>query len=242
MTNCGINFNSRNFLKRVGTQKMTRVYEERQAIYSQGDAEDAMFCIQNGTVKRVVASPRGRQAVIAILGPGDVFGEGCMVSRSLRASTAITIQPSTISCVKKETLVQLINKDPVFSKLIIINLLSRMDRVEEDFADRLFNFSEKRLARILLQLSHLGPECRDGATCPKVNQEHLAQMVGTTRSRISHFMNKFRKLGFVDYHGNDAVTVRSGLLSVVQHDSPFGQTPIVPICPSQSLRLMNCGV
>ena len=241
MTNRGINLNSRDFLKRVGAQKTTRVYEERQAIYSQGDAADAMFCIQNGTVKLVVASLRGRQAVIAILGPGDVFGEGCLVNRSRRVSTAITIQPSTISCVKSETLVQLINKDPVFSKLIIINLLSRMGRVEEDFADRLFNFSEKRLARILLQLSQLGPECRDGATCPKVNQEHLAQMVGTTRSRISHFMNKFRKLGFVDYHGNDAITVRSGLLRVVLHDSPPGQSPIVPICPSKELPLIICG-
>ena len=231
MANRGINLNSRNFLKRVGTQKTTRVYEERQAIYSQGDAADAMFCIQNGTVKLVVASPRGRQAVIAILGPGDVFGEGCLVSRSLRASTAITIQPSTISCVKRETMVRLINKDPVFSKLIIIKLLSRMGRVEEDFADRLFNFSEKRLAGILLQLSQLGPECRDGATCPKVNQEHLGQMVGTTRSRVSHFMNKFRKLGLVDYHGNDAVTVRSGLLRVVLHDSPPGSVSDRPHLP-----------
>ena len=232
MSNRGINFNFRNFVKRVGTQKTTRVYEERQAIYSQGDAADAMFCIQNGTVKLVVASPRGKQAVTAILGPGDVFGEGCLVSRSLRASTAITIQPSTISCVKKETLVQLINKDPVFSKLIIINLLSHMGRVEEDFVDLLFNSSEKRLARILLRLSQLGPECGDGATCPKVNQEHLAQMVGTTRSRVSHFMTKFRNLGFVDYHDNDAITVRSGLLSVVRHDLPHGQSPIVPICLS----------
>src|ERR1039458_1763348 len=189
MANRGINLNSRNSRKSVGPQKTTRVYEGRQAIYSQGDAADAMFCIQNGTVKLVVASLRGRQAVIAILGPGDVFGEGCLVNRSRRVSTAITIQPSTISCVKSETLVQLINKDPVFSKLIIINLLSRMGRVEEDFADRLFNFSEKRLARILLQVSDLGPECRDGATCPKVNQEHLAQMVGTTRSRISDIVN-----------------------------------------------------
>ena len=232
MSKRGINLNFRNFLKRVGTQKTTRVYKERQAIYSKGDAADAMFCIQNGTVKLVVSSPRGRQAVIAISGPGDVFGEGCLVNRSRRVSTAITIQPSTISCVKRETMVRLINDDPAFSKLILTNLLSRMGRVEEDFADRLFNFSEKRLARILLQLSQLGPECRDGATCPKVNQEHLAQMVGTTRSRISHFMNKFRKLGFVDYHGNDAITVRSGLLRVVLHDSPPGQSPIVPICPS----------
>ena len=219
MSNRGINLNFRNFLKRVGTQKTTRVYEERQAIYSQGDAADAMFCIQNGTVKLMVASPRGRQAVIAILGPGDVFGEGCLVNRSRRVSTAITIQSSTISCVKRETLVRLINDDPVFSKLIIINMLSRMGRVEEDFADRLFNFSERRLARILVQLSQLGPKCRDEATCPTVNQGHLAQMVGTTRSRVSHFMNKFRKLGFIDYSGyNGDLLVHNSLLNIALHD------------------------
>jgi CRP/FNR family cyclic AMP-dependent transcriptional regulator len=216
MTESGINPNSWDFLKRVGTQKTTRVYEERQAIYSQGDAADAMFYIQNGTVKLVVASPRGRRAVIAILGPSDVFGEDFLVNRSLRVSTAITIQLSTIACVKSETMVRLINDDPAFSKLILTNLLSRLVRVEEDFADRLFNYSEKRLARILLLLSRVDTEGRDGARCPKINQEHLAQMVGTTRSPVSYFMNKFRKLGFVDYHGNDAITVRSGLLSVVQ--------------------------
>jgi CRP-like cAMP-binding protein len=225
MTNCGINLNSRNFLKRVGTQKMTRVYEERQAIYSQGDAADAMFCIQNGTVKRVVASPRGRQAVIAILGPGDVFGEGCLAKQSLRMSTATAIQPSTIACVKKGILVRLIHREPAFAKLFISYLLSRMVRVEEDFVDRLFNFSEKRLARILLLLTHFGKEGRDGNAFPRINQEQLAQMVGTTRSRVSHFMNKFRKLGFIDYNGNGALTVHSGLLSAVLHDQPLGQTP-----------------
>lgn len=215
MSNREIVLNSRNFLKRVGTQMTTRVYGERQAIYSQGDAADAMFYIQNGIVKLVVASPGGKRAVIAILGPGDVFGEGCLVNRSLCVSTAITIQSSTISCVKREAMVQRINDDPAFSKLVLAAVLSRMVRVKEDFSDRLFSDSEKRLARVLLLLSRLGPEGRDGAKCPKVNQEHLAQIVGTTRARISHFMNKFRKLGFVDYHGNDDITVRSGLLSVV---------------------------
>jgi CRP/FNR family transcriptional regulator, cyclic AMP receptor protein len=230
MSNRGINFNSRNFLKRVSTQKTTRVYEERQTMYSQGDPADEMFYIQNGLVKLVLASPRGKQAVIAILGPGDLFGLTCLVDRSLRSSTATAIRRSTITCVKKGTVARLIHKDPAFAELIISHLLSRVVRVEEDFADRLFNSSEKRLARILLLLSQLGLECRDGATCPKVNQEHLAQMVGTTRSRISHFMNKFRKLGFVDYHGDDAITIRSGLLRVVLHDTPHGQAPLVPIC------------
>jgi CRP-like cAMP-binding protein len=208
-----LKFNSRNFLKRVGTQKSTLEYKDRQTIYSQGDTADAMFQIRHGSVKLVVASPRGKQAVIAILGPGDVFGEGCLLNRSLRMSTATAIQLSTIACVKKGPVARLIQQEPAFAKLFISYLLSRMVRVEEDFVDRLFNFSEKRLARILLMLTHFGKESGDGTAFPRINQEHLAQMVGTTRSRVSHFMNKFRKLGFVDYNGNGALTVHRGLLS-----------------------------
>ncbi len=213
-----VSFNSRNFLKRVGTQKTTREYQDRQVIYSQGDAADAMFQVQIGNVKLVVTSPHGKKAVIAILGPGDVFGEGCLVNRSLRTSTATAIQHSTITRVKKETLVHLIHHEPAFAKLMIAYLLSRMVRIEEDFVDRLFNFSEKRLARILLLLTSFGPESRDGTAFPRIHQEHLAQMVGTTRSRVSHFMNKFRKMGFVDYHGTGALTVHRDLLSGALHD------------------------
>ncbi len=213
-----LRFNSRNFLRRVGAQRTTREYQDRQAIYAQGDAADAMFQIENGHVKLVVASPRGKQAVIAILGPGDVFGEGCLVNQSLRKSTATAIQASTISRVKKGILVRRIHQDPAFAKLFISYLVSRMVRVEEDFVDRLFNFSEKRLARILLLLTSLGKENGDGTPLLKINQAHLAQMVGTTRSRVSHFMNKFRKLGFVDYNGSEALTVHSGLLNKVLRD------------------------
>jgi len=216
-----LTFNTRNFLKRVGTQKTTREYQDRQAIYSQGDPADAMFHIQNGNVKLVVASPRGKEAVIAILGPGDVFGEGCLVNRSLRKSTATAIQLCTISCVKKGTMVRLIHQQPAFARLFISYLLSRMGRVEEDFVDRLFNFSEKRLARVLLLLTSLGTESGDGSQLLKINQAQLAQMVGTTRSRVSHFMNKFRKLGFVDYNGSEALTVHSGLLRTVLRDQPL---------------------
>ena len=213
-----LTFNSRNFLKSIGTQKTTREYQDRQAIYSQGDAADAMFCIQNGNVKLVVASPRGKQAVIAILGPGDVFGEGCLAKQSLRMSTATALQPSTIARVNKGALIRLIHQEPAFAKLFISYLLSRMGRVEEDFVDRLFNCSERRLARILLLLARFGKESRAETAFPRINQESLAQMVGTTRSRVSHFMNKFRKLGFVDYNGNGALTVHGDLLSVVLHD------------------------
>jgi CRP-like cAMP-binding protein len=219
-----LTFNSRYFLKRIGNQKTTREYQDRQAIYSQGDAADAMFYIEDGNVKLAVTSPRGKKAVIAILGPGDVFGEGCLAKQPLRMSTATAIQPSAIARVNKGTLVRLIHQEPAFAKLLISYLLSRVVRVEEDFVDRLFNFSEKRLARILLMLAHFGKGSTTETVHLGINQEQLAQMVGTTRSRVSHFMNKFRKLGFVDYHGNGALTVHSGLLSVVQHDQPSGQT------------------
>jgi CRP/FNR family transcriptional regulator, cyclic AMP receptor protein len=212
-----LSFSSRNFLKRIGVEKTTREYQDRQAIYAQGDAADAMFHIQNGTVKLVVASPRGKQAVTAILGPGDVFGEGCLVQRSVRKSTATAIHASTIARVSRGGLVRLIHQDPAFAKLFISYLLSRMVRVEEDFVDRLFNFSEKRLARILLLLTDL-EESGDRSPLPKINQEQLAQMVGTTRSRVSHFMNKFRKLGFVDYAGDGALTVHRGPLNNILRD------------------------
>jgi len=170
-----------------------------------------------------------------------VFGEGCLARQSLRVSTATAIQPSTISRVNKGPLVRLIHQEPTFAKLFISYLLSRMGRVEEDFVDRLFNFSEKRLARILLLLTNFGAESGDGTAFPRVNQEHLAQMVGTTRSRVSHFMNKFRKLGFVDYNGDSALTVHRGLLSAVLHDQPSGQTlghshPPQTVVPRRELR------
>ncbi len=210
-----VTFNSRNLLKRVGAQQTTLEYRDRQAIYSQGDAADAMFHIENGNVKLVVASPRGKQAVTAILGPGDIFGEGCLVSRSLRMSTATAIQLSTIACVKRVTLARLIHQDSAFARNLISHLLSRMVRVEEDFVDRLFNFSEKRLARILLLLTNFGRGARATTVLPRIDQAGLAQIVGTTRSRVSHFLNKFRKLGFVDYHGNGALTIHRSLLKVV---------------------------
>jgi CRP-like cAMP-binding protein len=215
-----LTFNSRTLLNKVGAQTTTREYHDRQAIYSQGDAADAIFQIHDGNVKLVVASPRGKQAVIAMLGPGDVFGEGCLAPKSLRISTATAVQLSTIACVKKTTLVSLIHNDPAFAKHFISYLLARMVRVEEDFVDRLFNFSEKRLARILLMLANNGKDDRAHTSVPQFNQEQLAQMVGTTRSRVSHFMNKFRKLGLIDYRGNGALTVHSRLLSAVLHGQP----------------------
>jgi CRP-like cAMP-binding protein len=209
----------------VGSQKTTRDYQDRQAIYSQGDAANAMFQVQNGNVKLVVESPRGKQAVIAVLGPGDMFGEGCLGVKALRISSATAVELSTIACVKKATLVRLIHNDPDFAKLFISYLLARMVRVEEDFTDRLFNFSEKRLARILLMLANVGKDGKAQKPFPQFNQEQLAQMVGTTRSRVSHFMNKFRKLGFVEYQGNGALTVHSHLLDAVLQEQPSLKPP-----------------
>jgi CRP/FNR family cyclic AMP-dependent transcriptional regulator len=205
-----LTFNSRQFLKKVGTQKTTRRYQEQQAIYSQGDAADAMFYIQNGTVKLTVVSQSGKKAVIGILGRGDLFGTACLAKQSLRTSGATAIHQSTIACVKRGILVRMIHQDPIFAKLFISYLLSRIVRIREDLVDQLFNLSEKRLARILLSLAHFGKEGSD-PVIPNINQGTFAEMVGTTRSRVSHFMNKFRKLGLIDYN-RDGLTVHVALL------------------------------
>ena len=209
--------NSRDFLKNIGTQKTTREYRNQQDVYLQGDAADAMFNIQQGNVKLTVESKRGKKAVIAILGRGDSFGEGCLVEQSRRMSTATTIQPSTIVRVKRETLVRIIRQDPAFAEHFISYLLSRVVRIEEDFVALLFNLSEKRLARVLLSLDHFGKDGKLESVIPHINQQTLAEMIGTTRSRVSHFMNRFRKLGFVDYNGS-GLTIHSDLLSAVLQD------------------------
>jgi CRP-like cAMP-binding protein len=208
---------SLDFLKQIGTQKTTRDYRSQQDVYLQGDAADAMFNIQNGNVKLTIESKRGKKAVIALLGRGDSFGEGCLVEQSRRMSTATTIQPSTIVRVKRGTLVRIIRQDPAFAEHFISFLLSRAVRVEEDYAAQLFNSSEKRLARVLLSLDHFGKEGMLDPVIPHINQETLAEMIGTTRSRVSHFMNRFRKLGFVDYNGS-GLTIHGGLLSTVLQD------------------------
>ena len=215
--------NSRDFLNDVGTQYTSREYRNQQDVYVQGDAADAMFNIQQGNVKLTVESKRGKKAVVALLGRGDSFGEGCLIDRSQRLSTATTIQPSTISRVKRGTLLRIIRQDPAFAQHFISYLLSRVVRVEENFVARLFNCSEKRLARVLLSLDHSSKEGQLEAVIPHVNQVTLAEMIGTTRSRVSFFMNKFRKLGFVEYNGG-GLTIHSGLLSAVLQDYPRGRT------------------
>ena len=209
--------NSRVFLKDVGTQQTVREYRDQQDVYVQGEAADAMFHIQQGNVKLTIESKRGKKAVIAVLGPGDSFGGGCLVAQSRRMLTATTIQPSTIVRVKRETLVRIIRQDPAMAEHFISYFVSRYARTKEDMVEQLSNSSEKRLARILLSMDRSGKEGKPESEIPHINQETLAEMTGTTRSRVSCFMNKFRKLGFVDYNGG-GLTIHSGLLSAVLQD------------------------
>jgi CRP/FNR family transcriptional regulator, cyclic AMP receptor protein len=206
----------KNLLAAVGAGSATRDYQKSQPIFAQGDRADAVFFVQRGKVKLTVLSRQGKQAVIALLGPGDFFGEGCLAGQPLRMATATAMTEAAIVRLPKHTMIRALHRDAVFSELFTTYLLSRNIRMEEDLVDQLFNSSEKRLARILLLLANFGKEGRPEPVVPKISQETLAEMVGTTRSRISHFMNKFRKLGFVEYNGR--LEVHSSLLHVVLHD------------------------
>jgi CRP-like cAMP-binding protein len=215
-TNAALAFDPKAFLTRIENGKTTREYRNDQIVFSQGDEADAVFYVQSGKVKLTVVSTRGKEAVIAVLERGSFFGEGCLAAQPLRMSTASAIQPSTIVRVGRSTMVRVLHKEPEFAELFTAYLLSRNVRIEEDLVDQLFNSSEKRLARILLLLAHFGKEPRPESVIPKVSQETLAAMVGTTRSRVSFFMNRFRKMGFIHYNGG--LQVHSGLLSVVLRD------------------------
>ena len=195
-------FTPLDLFNRMGTQTTTRDYRNRQTIFAQGDKADAMFYVQNGNVKLTVESKSGKKAVIAILRHGDFFGEGCLARQSLWTSTAMAIQPSTIARVKRAAIVRIIRREPAFAKLFISYLLFRIGRIEDEFVDQIFSSSEKRLARILLLLAGVGLQSKPKLALLKVNQETLAEMVGTTRSRVSYFMNRFREMGFIDYNGS----------------------------------------
>jgi CRP/FNR family cyclic AMP-dependent transcriptional regulator len=215
--NAALAFDPRAFLTRIETGKTTRDYQNKQAVFSQGDAADAVFFIRTGKVKLTVVSARGKEAVIGVLEPGSFFGEGCLAGQSLRMSTASAIQASVIVRVARSTMIRVLHREPEFAELFTAYLLSRNVRIEEDLVDQLFNSSEKRLARILLLLAHFGKESKPESVIPKVSQETLAAMVGTTRSRVSHFMNRFRTMGFIDYDGG-GLQVHSALLTVLLRD------------------------
>jgi CRP-like cAMP-binding protein len=187
--------------RNLGSQLTTQDYRSGEPIFAQGDKANAVFFIQRGNVKLTVVSSGGRKAVTSILRQGDLFGEGCLTRQSFRMSTATAIQLSTITRLKRATIARVLRQDPAFAKLFIAHLLLRIERVEEEFVDQVCNSSEKRLARILLVLSGFGVQPESEQNLPKVNQETLAEMVGTTRSRVSFFMNRFRDMGFIDYNG-----------------------------------------
>ena len=211
-----LTFSSRTFLKKVGSRRTSQNYRNRQPIFSQGDAADAMFYVEAGNVKLTVLSKRGKKAVIAIFRQGDFFGEGCLGAPSLRMSSATAVHLATITRVEKATIVRILHDDPVFARLLIAHLLSRIVRIEEDFLDQLFNSSEKRLARTLLSLASFGTQSKPDPAVLKVSQGTLAEMIGTTRSRVSFFMNRFRKLGLIEYNGS--LRVHKALLAFLLHE------------------------
>jgi len=210
-------FDPETFLARIDEGKTTREYRNKEVVFAQGDLADSTFFIHSGRIKLTVVSTRGKEAVIGVLERGSFFGEGCLAGQPLRMSTASAIQASSLVRVDRSTMIRLLHREPEFAEAFIDYLLSRNVRIEEDLVDQLFNSSEKRLARILLLLAHFGKEPRPDVVIPKVSQETLAAMVGTTRSRVSYFMNRFRTLGFIHYN-NGSLQVHSGLLSVVLHD------------------------
>jgi len=193
-------------------------YGADRRIFDQGQPADSIFYVRKGKVRLSVISQQGKEAIVATLGAGNFLGEGCLAGQSLRMATATTVIDCNLFRIEKQLMQRMLHEKHEISELFVAHLLSRNARFEADLVDQLFNSSEKRLARILLLLAHFGKESRAELVLPTVSQDSLAQMVGTTRSRVSHFMNKFRKLGFVDYSDNDGLTVHSGLLSVVLHD------------------------
>jgi len=191
-------------------------YGAKRKVFWQGQPADSVFYVRHGKVKISVTSKQGKEAIVSVLSAGDFFGEGCLAGQPLRIATASAMSDCTLIRIEQPVMTRILHEQQGVSELFVSHLLSRNIRYEADLVDQLFNSSEKRLARILLLLAHFGKESRAEAVLPRINQEHLAQMVGTTRSRVSHFMMKFKKLGFIDYA--NGLTVHSGLLSVVLHD------------------------
>jgi CRP-like cAMP-binding protein len=209
-------FNARQFLGAVNGGRTQSSYRIDDVIFSQGDPADAVFYIQKGKIKIVVTSKRGKQEVVSVLGGGEFFGDGCLAGQPLRLATAIAITECETTRVEKAEMVRVLHDEPEFSEMFMAHLLTRNSRVEADLVDQLFNSSEKRLARTLLLLANYGRERDPEPISPRITQETLADMIGTTRPRVSVFLNKFRKLGLIDYNGD--LKVNSALLNVVLHE------------------------
>ena len=206
------------FLATVDSGRTLSDYHRNEVIFTQGDPADAVFYIKTGKVKITVISEQGKEAVVAVLGSDEFCGEGCLAGQTRRMATATTMSECEIMRVEKAAIIRVLHDEPGFSEMFVSHLLARTIRVEEDLVDQLFNSSEKRLARALLLLANFGKEGRPEPVIAKVSQETLAEMIGTTRSRVSFFMNKFRKLGLIDYNGH--LEVHSSLLNVVLHENP----------------------
>ena len=209
-------FNAQNFLDSTGLARKVVEFKAKETIFSQGEAGNDVIYIQKGGVRLSVVNQSGKEAVVAVLGPGDFFGEGCLAAQPIRMGTATSIAPTTALVFEKTEMIRVLHHEHEFSDRFISFMLARNIRIEEDLVDQLFNSSEKRLARTLLLLARYGKEDKPQRVLPKVSQEMLAEMVGTTRSRVNFFMNKFRKLGFIKYNGG--LQINTSLLSVVLHD------------------------
>ena len=209
-------FNVKRFLSQIGGGKTLLACRKKQILFSQGDVADSVFYIQAGRVKLSVVSQRGKEAVIALMDAGSFFGEGCLAGKLVRLTSATVVDESTIVRIDKQVMIHVLGNEPTFSSIFLEYILARNLRIQEDLVDQLFNSSEKRLARVLLLLAHFGKEGKPEPVIAKVSQEMLAEMIGTTRSRVNFFMNKFRKLGFLEYNGG--LHVHSSLLNIVLHD------------------------
>jgi CRP/FNR family transcriptional regulator, cyclic AMP receptor protein len=211
-------FDPKTFLAKVGAGKAILEYRKNQVIFAQGEVANSVFYIQKGRVKLTVLSEQGKEAVVGILEPEQFFGEGCLNGHPLRVATTMAMEDCVITSIAKAAMIAVLHDEPKFSELFMAYLLSRNSRIEEDLVDQLFNSSEKRLARLLLLLANFGKDGPPQPILAEISQETLAEMIGTTRSRVSFFMNKFRKLGFIDYNGK--IEVHNSLLNAVLHDKP----------------------
>jgi CRP/FNR family transcriptional regulator, cyclic AMP receptor protein len=213
-----VKFDPKTFLSTIDGGRKIVAFSKKKPIFGQGDAADAVFYIQKGKVRLTVVSKSGKEATIGVLNECDFFGEGCLSGQTLRLCSASAMTDCSVMRIDKKSMVDVLHREQAFSEMFVAYLLARNIRYEEDLVDQLFNSSEKRLARILLLLAHFGKEGAPETLIANISQETLAEMIGTTRSRVSFFMNRFRKLGFVDYHGSDDLRVHSSLLNIVLHD------------------------
>jgi CRP/FNR family transcriptional regulator, cyclic AMP receptor protein len=211
-------FDAQRSLANAGIGKTTLEFKKGQDIFEQGDTADTVYYLQQGKVKLTVLSDQGKEAVVGLLESGQFFGEGCLTGHKLRISTTTAIEHSVVTAITKAAMIEWLHDEPAFSEFFTAYLLTRNSRIEEDLIDQLFNSSERRLARMLLLLANFGKEGAAQPISPNISQETLADMIGTTRSRVSFFMNKFRKLGFINYNGH--IEVNSSLLTAVLHDKP----------------------